>query len=104
MPLFDITCPSGHERLDVFAKAHQLPPCETCGAPTEILWRKANAVIGDEIDITVKHGLCHEDGTPRRFRSRQEWLRAQKEKGMVNFVRHVPPPGTDKSKYTVRWI
>lgn len=32
-------------------------------------------VIGDEIDVWVKHGLCHEDGSPRRFRSLSELKR-----------------------------
>ena len=63
-----------------------------------------NSVIGDEIDVEVKHALCWEDGTPRRFRSRAELNRVAKEKGYINYVQHVPKPGSDKSPHTVRWI
>lgn len=85
--------------------------CEKCGQELRVgEWPFCphgighNSVIGDEIDITVKHALCHEDGTPRRFTSRQEWIRAQKESGMSNHVEHIPEKGSDKSRHTSRWI
>ena len=58
-----------------------MPPCETCGAPqtrTHDVPDRATAVIGDEIDRTLEHGLCYPDGTPRRYRSRQELQRAER--------------------------
>lgn len=81
------------------------PLCERCGAPTVRLWTAQGTagVSGDECDVTIKHGLCHEDGSPRRFTSKAELAKAAKDKGLVNYVRHAPPPGTDKSKFTSRW-
>lgn len=66
--------------------------------------KQANSVIGDEIDITVRHGLVHEDGTPIHFTSRQEWQRMQKRSGWENHVEHIPTPGSDKSRHTTRWV
>ena len=51
------------------------PPPEHCGKPTHLEYTHkgdAPTVIGDEIDITIHHGPIHEDGTPRRYRSRAE--------------------------------
>ena len=59
---------------------------------------------GDEIDIEIKHNLCNPDGTPRRFRSREELKRAEQASGMVNYVVHMPTPGSDKSKHTTSWM
>lgn len=42
------------------------------------------AVHGDEIDLVVPHAVCHEDGTPRRFRSRAELRQALESKGYKN--------------------
>lgn len=41
---------------------------------------------------------------PITFRSRSEWRRAMKERGLVNAVRHVGEPGSDKSRHTSRWV
>jgi hypothetical protein len=61
-------------------------------------------VIGDECDVTIHHGLCHPDGTPRRFTSKSEMRETAKALGLVNAVTHVPERGTDKSRHTTRWI
>lgn len=84
----------------------EFPGCLRCGAPTVRLWtaRGTAGVSGDECDIYIKHGLCHEDGAPRRFTSKAELKRAADAKGLVNRVEHVCPPGTDKSKHTSRWV
>lgn len=65
---------------------------------------KANAVIGDEIDVTISNGLCHADGTPRRFRSRQELARAAGHAGLTNHVEHQGGKSGDRSKHTTRWV
>jgi len=64
------------------------------------------AVISDEIPggVEIRHGLCHPDGTPRKFFSKSEIARAAKAAGLVNVVRHVGAKGSDKSKHTVRWF
>lgn len=106
MPLFDRRCPAClRQQIDCLEPS--TPPivlCE-CGQETERVWlSKAPFVIGDEIDISVRHGLCHADGTPQRFRSRQELAREAKRRGFTNFVEHHGAAGSDKSKHTQKWI
>ena len=66
--------------------------------------RRANAIIGDECDVWIQHGICHDDGSPRHYTSKSEMARVAKEKGLVNLVKHVGSNGTDKSKHTSRWV
>jgi hypothetical protein len=83
------------------------PPCRDCGGALEPVAgqdQKAACVIGDEIDVLIPHGLCHADGTPRRFTSKSELRAAEKAAGLVNYVRHVGERGSDKSKFTTRWV
>ena len=69
---------------------------------------QANSVIGDDIPggIAIRHGLCNEDGTPRKYYSKSEMRREAERRGLVNYVTHTPDPksGSDKSKFTSRWI
>jgi hypothetical protein len=61
------------------------PECPECGSPSQFYHdagAQAPAVVGDEIDIQVRHGLCHEDGSPRRFTSMQELRKAAYDKGL----------------------
>lgn len=62
-------------------------------------------VIGDDIPggVLIYHGLCNEDGSPRRYYSKSEMEKEAKRRGLVNMVRHVTAPGTDKSKHTKKW-
>jgi len=62
--------------------------------------------ISDEIPggLEIKHGLCNEDGTPRRYYSKSEIAREAQRRGMTNYVRHVGSKGSDKSPHTVRWV
>lgn len=68
--------------------------------------RPANGVIPDEIPggIEIKHALCNEDGSPRRYYSKSAIRKEAEARGYTNYVVHQPPPGTDKSKFTRRWI
>lgn len=34
------------------------------------------AVHGDEIDEVIEHGICHPDGTPKRYRYKTDKRRA----------------------------
>jgi hypothetical protein len=61
-------------------------------------------VVGDECDVTVRHGLCHENGEPRRFRSKAEMAKVAAAKGLTNYVRHVGSKGSDKSAHTQRFV
>ncbi len=40
-------------------------------------------IAGDEIDVWIRHGICHEDGSPRRFRSKAEMKKAAFEAGVT---------------------
>lgn len=86
--------------------------CEKCGAELQIgdfpfcgkdgkHERGANGVIPDDIPggIEIRHGICNEDGTPRRYYSRSEMAAEAKRRGLVNTVRHI-----DGSPHTTRWI
>lgn len=50
--------------------------CEKPMTETANAVNRSALVIGDDIDWTIRHGPCNEDGTPRRFRSRGEWKQA----------------------------
>jgi hypothetical protein len=91
--------------------------CERCGAELQVgdypfcgkdgrHLRGANAVIPDDIPggIVIEHGICHDDGSPRRYYSKSEINRTAKAKGLVNYVRHVGDCGSDKSPFTTRWV
>lgn len=107
MPMFDRACPNCHRQMLDQLEPSDAPVvrCPVCNVPTERVWvQKASAIIGDEIDVTIRNGLCHADGTPRRFRSRAELKAAEKQAGMVNYVVHQPGRGSDKSKHTSRWV
>jgi hypothetical protein len=106
----DMVCPvetCGHSLLDIFLEFGAPCACPTCGTEMIRLWvgaQSSAAIIGDECDVTVRHGLCHEDGTPRRFTSKEEMKRVAAAKGLVNHVEHITSRGSDKSPHTTRWI
>lgn len=82
--MYDLVCLNGHESLDVLVPYGLRGPCPTCGAPTENLWRSATAVIADSIPggVEIRHGICNDDGTPKRYYHKSEITRAAKEKGL----------------------
>lgn len=77
--------------------------CSACGGTMVRIWSTTAQAIGDEIDVVIKHGLCNEDGTPKRYRSREALEKAARDRGWTNYVEHKPAPGTDKSKHTINW-
>lgn len=84
-----------------------VPVCGDCGGEMEGFYgqdSKGPAVIGDEMDLMVPHGVCHPDGTPRRFTSKSDLRQALKAAGLQPAVRHVGLPGSDRSPHTTRWI
>lgn len=87
--------------------------CESCGKELEVGgWpycphdKVSHNVITDEIPggVWIRHGICNEDGTPRKYYSKSEMVAEAKRRGLVNLVEHVPEHGSDKSRHTVRWI
>jgi len=105
MPNYDLICANGHEHIDQWLKMGERPPCSECGALTETLWRPTGRgqVIGDECDVWVKHGICNDDGTPKRYTSKKDMREAAEKKGLVNHVEHIGSKGSDKNRHTVRW-
>ena len=105
MPIYDLTCSNEHVQRDLYLKVGERPPCPTCGGPTETLWDSPPGVIPDDIPggLWIRHGLCNEDGTPRKYYSKTEINREAKRRGLVNMVEHVGERGSDKSKHTVKW-
>ncbi len=108
MPMYDRTgtlC--SHRMIDCWEPV-EMPvdvPCPECGGPTVRAWlSKPAAVIGDECDITIKHGLCDANGNPVRYRSKAEIARVAKERNLSNRVEHIGAQGSDKSKHTARWV
>lgn len=102
MPLFDVRCPScGEIATDRLVWHGQLPACASCGGPTEKL-----PSLPHMVPDTVPGGFTveHMADRPLTFDSTSAWKREMAKRGLVNKVRHTPPPGTDKSKHTTRWI
>lgn len=75
--------------------------CPVCHEPTERAWLSAPPnVIGDECDFTSNNG----EKTPIRFRSKADHKRWLREKGYVVKDSHVGEAGSDKSKFSTRWV
>ena len=101
MPRFDQQCAACGWLAEIVVRPHESPPCPVCGGPTERRWTAAPRVRGDEIPggLTLEN-LGHE---PVTVYSHAERRRLMKERGLEEFVRHVPIPGTDKSPHTTSW-
>jgi hypothetical protein len=57
------------------------------------------AVHGDEIDVYIKHGICNPDGTPKRYRSKEDMKRATFAAGLVQgFDTPKPNPRLEEAK------
>jgi hypothetical protein len=80
----------------------------TCGGPMlRGFTQRASAVIADDIPggMWVRHGLCNEDGSPRKYYSKTEMRQEAVRRGLVNIVEHTPDrKGSDRSAHTSRWI
>ena len=102
MPFYDRGCSAcSWIAIDVFEPIDPGPcVCPTCGAATERRWiSKTSHVIGDACDLWQENGFPQ----PRHFTSKQELTRALAERGLEVRVRHVPPPGSDRSPATTDW-
>lgn len=109
MPMYDRLCVNEHKMIDCWEPINLTDPvpCKECGAETQRHWfAKPAHVVSDEIPggMEIRHGLCNEDGSPRRYYSHSEIKAEMKKRDLINWVEHAPPPGTDKSKHTSRWV
>ena len=108
MPMYDRRCGTcEHVRRDCWEPItmHDKVICD-CGGTLERVYLPTGRgqVIGDECDVYVKHGICHDDGTPKRYTSKKDMREAAAKKGLVNHVEHIGAKGSDKSKHTSRWV
>ena len=93
--------------------------CDVCGGEIHIgdypfcrgdasKHEPANAwvVIDDSIPggLEIKNGLCNADGTPRKYYSHSEIRKEAERRGYHQHVEHKTARGTDKSKFTTRWV
>lgn len=112
----------GCERIehDILMDPEKITAC-TCGAPrVEIHWVYAQShglditpaqVVGDDIPggLLIHHGICHENGDPKRYDTKSSIREAAKAKGLIWGMDHsehvvAPKMGTDKSKFTERCV
>lgn len=106
-PFYDRTCMvCDHRIIDSYEPVTPpLVPCPQCGESTVRAWlTHPPAAIGDECDITIKHGLCDAEGNPVRYRSKSEIAREAKRRGLVNIVEHQGTKSGDRNPHTTRWI
>lgn len=90
----DVACPQcGHQIIDVFCIIPDYPACPQCAATGThvqtirlLLPTTVPTVIGDDIPggVDIRHGLCHPDGTPKRFYSHTEIRKAAQEAGLTS--------------------
>lgn len=56
--------------------------CDTDMIETHSATGSSAAVHGDEIDEVHHHGICNDDGSPRRFRSKTDKRQALESRGL----------------------
>lgn len=80
--------------------------CWGCHNAEKGVVNQANGVIGDDIPggLEIRHGLCNEDGSPKKYYTKSAIVKEAKRRSLQNIVEHVTAPGTDKNPYTQRWI
>ena len=92
--------------------------CETCGATLQVgqfpfchgdpaaHQPYTGGIVPDDIPggLLITNGLCHADGTPRRFDTRSAIAAEAKRRGMTNFVRHQGTESGDRSRQTQRFV
>lgn len=106
MPLYDYKCPTCHELvLDVakrIADRNDCPICPLCGDTTK---RHMSLAGGSNIRDDFPGGIVIENLGPHPIKvySNTERKRIMKERGLEEFIRHTPVPGSDKSPNTADW-
>lgn len=106
MPFYDYKCPTCLEVIrDVvrrIADRNDCPVCPVCGDKTE---RHFSLGGGTNIRDEYPGGIVIENLGPEPVKvySNSERLKIMRERGLEEFVRHTPVPGTDKSPHTSDW-
>ena len=104
MPVFDHRCHVCHYIFEAFEWSHEKICCKKCGAATEHIWLPGQSPT--VIDDSIPGGMVIENigPTPQKFYSKSDYRAAVAAAGLKPLVRHVGEPGSDKSKFTSRWI
>lgn len=103
MPMYEVRCHEGHEDEQFAHREAELDPCRVCGDPVQRVYRTMAHMRQD----SIPGGMVINDLDPKgpmRFDSWSDYRRELKARGLVNKVEHVCIEGTDKAKYTSRWI
>ena len=96
-------CHDCGEKRPVWCWDYELPAsCTECGHT--LVWDNSNiesypapAIAGDELNhYAANHGVCHPDGSPRKFNSKTELKRALNEAGLCI-------SGDTPKPYHVQW-
>ena len=86
-------------------RPHEMPPCPQCSGATERYYpigAATSGVLPDEIiGGRWYENLGHE---PVYITSRSQLKRELAARGLVEKVRHVSEQGSDRSRFTTRWI
>lgn len=104
MPTYEYQCEPCDRRFEIIVpvahRDHVI--CNHCGTFAERIWTGAPQMHDD----SIPGGMVIENlsAQPQTFYSKSEFRRAQQAAGVMQFVRHQPPPDSDKSKFTSRWI
>lgn len=85
----DVECTTcGHQIIDVYCMVPDYPPCPLCQSPTSRLYLPSSVptIVGDDIPggVVIQHGVCNEDGTPKKFYSHSDIRKEAEARGLIN--------------------
>lgn len=102
----DTICPACEAvSLDRYVDGTDYPLC-SCGTQTEWLPSFSGTMRQDTIEggVLIFHGLCNEDGTPRRFNSRSEIRQACAVKNLVPWTDVYTEDRTKDARVHADWL
>lgn len=111
MPMYDRICYGCKaEKIDCLERIvdNAPEPCECGGELVRgyVVGQRVAAVIGDDIPggLMIKHGICNDDGTPRRYDTKSSIRQAAAAKGLTwGVTSHIGLRGSDKSPHSRKW-
>ena len=108
MPIYDKEC-TACKRVESDVYEPITAPVAACACGGQMVrapWRsmKSANVISDECDVMIQHGICNDDGTPRHYTSKADMRREAERRGLENHVVHIGERGSDKSRFTSKWV
>lgn len=102
MPTYDISCPKCGESERMSTMSGRGAPCDKCGSAVEVVYRPNHRTYSQD---DIPGGLVIENlgREPVTVYSHTERLALAKERGLQEFIRHAPDPGSSRSKWTTNW-